>query len=71
MATVDLHTHTEAHSHTEHEHEEHHHGNFWTSYVFSEDHKVIAKQFLITGMAWALIGGILSVLFRLHLGFPE
>ncbi|MBS1951311.1 MAG: cbb3-type cytochrome c oxidase subunit I [Bacteroidetes bacterium] len=59
----------ENHSHNDHGHE--HHGNFWTNYIFSEDHKVIAKQFLITGMAWALIGGTFSVLFRLQLGFPD
>lgn len=71
MATIDIHPQTSTHHHDDHAHEhEHHHGNFWTNYVFSEDHKVIAKQFLITGMAWALIGGILSVLFRLQLGFP-
>ncbi|MBF9144441.1 cytochrome c oxidase subunit I [Hymenobacter properus] len=40
-------------------------------YVLSQDHKVIAKQFLITGMFWALVGGSLSSLFRLQLGWPE
>ena len=44
---------------------------FWTKYIFSQDHKVIAKQFLITGIFWALLGGILSVIFRLQLGFPD
>ncbi|MFM8913652.1 MAG: cbb3-type cytochrome c oxidase subunit I [Flammeovirgaceae bacterium] len=62
---------SEVQAHDDHSHEHEHHGNFWTTYVFSEDHKVIAKQFLITGMIWALIGGVLSVLFRLQLGFPE
>ena len=47
-----------------------HHGNFWTTYVFSQDHKMIAKQFLITGMIWAVIGGAFSVLFRLQLANP-
>lgn len=64
-------THTAVHADEEHAHDHEHHGNFWTTYVFSEDHKVIAKQFLITGMFWALIGGVLSVLFRLQLGFPD
>ncbi len=32
---------------------------------------MIAKQFLITGMIWAIIGGLFSVLFRLQLGYPE
>lgn len=32
---------------------------------------MIARQFLITGMAWAVIGGLMSVLFRLQLGYPD
>ncbi|MBX2910704.1 MAG: cbb3-type cytochrome c oxidase subunit I [Cyclobacteriaceae bacterium] len=68
MATVDLHTQADVQHHDDHEHD---HGNFWTNYIFSQDHKVIAKQFLITGMFWALIGGTLSVIFRLQLGFPD
>jgi cytochrome c oxidase subunit 1 len=28
----------------------HDHGNFITNYVFSTDHKVIGKQFLLTAM---------------------
>ncbi|HOY17807.1 MAG TPA: cbb3-type cytochrome c oxidase subunit I [Haliscomenobacter sp.] len=55
---------------------EHHEGdryqsNFINTYVFSMDHKIIAKQFLITGMFWALIGAGMSLIFRLQLGFPE
>ncbi len=70
MATTHTHTHADVHHHDDHEHE-HHEGNFWTNYIFSQDHKVIAKQFLITGIFWALFGGTLSVIFRLQLGFPE
>ena len=55
----------------DHAHEHHHHESFITKYVFSQDHKMIAKQFLITGMVWAIIGGLFSVLFRLQLGYPE
>jgi len=55
---------------------EHHHGdkyqsNFITHYIFSQDHKIIARQFLITGMIWAIIGAAMSIIFRLQLGFPE
>lgn len=55
---------------------EHHHGdkyqsNFVSHYIFSQDHKMIAKQFLITGMMWAIIGGAMSLIFRMQLGFPE
>ncbi|MDE1192788.1 MAG: cbb3-type cytochrome c oxidase subunit I [Arachidicoccus sp.] len=53
-------------------HEEHHHKqSFITKYVFSQDHKIIGKQFLITGIIWAILGGFMSVLFRLQLGFPD
>ena len=55
---------------------DHHHGDkyqtgFIGHYVFSMDHKVIARQFLITGIIWAIIGAAMSVIFRLQLGFPE
>lgn len=54
-------------------HEEHHESNlnFWTKYIFSTDHKVIGKQFLIMGIFWAVIGGLLSILIRLQLGMGE
>ncbi len=48
-----------------------HHQNFISKYIFSTDHKTIAKQYLITGILWAFIGGLLSVFFRLQLGFPD
>jgi len=59
----------EAH-HDEH-HVHHHKETFITKYVFSMDHKMIARQFLISGMVWAVIGGLMSVLFRLQLGYPD
>ena len=34
----------------------HHKQSFITKYIFSQDHKVIGKQFLITGITWAMIG---------------
>jgi len=53
----------------QHDHE--HHDNFITKYIFTQDHKMIGKQFLVTGIFWAIIGGFLSTLFRLQLGFPD
>lgn len=55
---------------------DHHHGDKYQSgflghYVFSMDHKIIARQFLITGIVWAIIGAAMSIVFRLQLGFPE
>src|SRR5438270_8100133 len=49
----------------------HHKQSFVTKYIFSQDHKTIGKQFLITGIIWAMIGAFFSVLFRLQLGFPD
>jgi cytochrome c oxidase subunit 1 len=43
---------------------------FWRKYVFSTDHKIIGLQYLITAMAMAVIGGILSLLMRLELAWP-
>ena len=55
----------------EHEHGDKYASNFFSKYIFSMDHKIIARQFLITGMIWAIIGAAMSVIFRLQLGFPE
>lgn len=52
-------------------HEHHHEDSFISKYVFSMDHKMIAKQFLTTGIIWAIIGAFFSVLFRLQLGYPD
>lgn len=49
----------------------HHEQSFISKYIFSMDHKTIGKQFLITGIVWAIVGGLFSVLFRLQLGFPD
>ncbi len=72
MSTVDINIAQETHAGHDghHEHEEHH-DNFITKYIFTTDHKMVAKQFLITGLMWALIGGLMSSVFRLQLGFPQ
>ncbi|MBS1762451.1 MAG: cbb3-type cytochrome c oxidase subunit I [Bacteroidetes bacterium] len=57
--------------HSHEAHESHHHQSFISKYVFSQDHKTIAKQFLITGIIWAVVGAFFSVVFRLQLGFPD
>src|SRR3954467_14040942 len=54
-----------------HDGHHHHKQSFITKYIFSQDHKVIGKQFLITGIIWAVVGALFSVLFRLQLGFPD
>ena len=49
---------------------EHHKETFITKYIFSLDHKMIAKQFLITGMFMGVVGMTMSILFRLQLSNP-
>ena len=49
---------------------EHHKENFITKYVFCQDHKMIAKQFLITGMFMAVVGMLMSAIFRVQLANP-
>ena len=51
--------------------EHHHKETFVTKYIFSHDHKMISKQFLITGMIMGVIGIFMSMLFRLQLAWPE
>lgn len=66
------HTVDTAHGHKVHGHDEHHHEEtFLTKYIFSKDHKMISKQFLITGIFWGIVGGLLSVLFRIQLAWPN
>ncbi|MDM1049027.1 MULTISPECIES: cytochrome c oxidase subunit I [Sphingobacterium] len=50
---------------------DHHHETFLTKYVFSQDHKMIAKQFLITGIVMAVFAMLLSILFRIQLAWPD
>lgn len=63
------------HGYDDHFHD-HHEGdkyqtNFFFKYIFSMDHKIIARQFLFTGIFWAVIGAGMSIIFRLQLGFPD
>jgi cytochrome c oxidase subunit 1 len=44
--------------------------SFWTKYVWSQDHKVIALQYVITAVSVGLVALALSGLMRLQLGFP-
>ena len=62
MATV---AHADAHAHAHH-HEE----TFISKYVFSQDHKMIGRQFLMTAVFMAIIAMMMSIIFRLQLGWP-
>jgi cytochrome c oxidase subunit 1 len=48
-----------------------HHPKTWVGkYVWSQDHKVIAVQYMFTAVGTGLIALVLSDLFRLQIGFP-
>ena len=49
----------------------HHKETFVTKYIFSQDHKMISKQYLITGIFMGVIGVFMSMLFRLQIAWPE
>ena len=44
---------------------------FWRTYVFSTDHKMIARQYLFLGLFMALVGGFLAYVMRWQLAFPD
>ena len=54
-------------------HDTHHHHkeSFFTKYIFSQDHKMIGKQYLLTAIFMGAIGITLSALFRMKLGWPD
>jgi cytochrome c oxidase subunit 1 len=59
----------EGHGH-EHHGDHHHEETFVSKYIFSHDHKMIGKQFLITAVFMGIIAMMLSILFRIQLAYP-
>jgi cytochrome c oxidase subunit 1 len=70
MAAVahEAHGHHDAHGH-DHDHG-HHEESFVSKYIFSQDHKMIGKQFLMTAVFMGLVAMLLSILFRIQLAWP-
>ena len=58
-------------AHAEHDDHGHHKESFISKYIFSMDHKMISKQFLITGIIMGIIGMGMSIAFRLQLAYPD
>ena len=52
-------------------HAHHEEIGFWRNYVFSTDHKMIGRQFLFLGLFMLLIGGLLAMMIRWELAWPE
>ena len=66
--SIDLSEHAGHHEH-DHAHEEHHQ-SFVAKYVFSMDHKMISRQFLLTAVVMAVIAMTMSIIFRMQLAWP-
>lgn len=61
----------ETHGHDDHD-VHHHKETFVTKYIFSQDHKMIAKQYLITGVIiMGIIGIMMSLMIRMQIAWPE
>ena len=62
LVEADVHAHADGHDHP-------HHG-FFRTYIWSHDHKMIGKQYLIASMFFGAISGLLAMAVRWQLGFP-
>jgi len=60
----------DAHAHGHHEDHHHHEEHIISKYIFSQDHKMIGKQFLMTAVFMGLVAMMLSILFRIQLAWP-
>lgn len=70
MAAVAHEAHGHHDSHGHHGDHGHHEENFVSKYIFSQDHKMISKQFLLTAIFMGVVAMLLSVLFRIQLAWP-
>ncbi len=61
------HAHAEAHGAG---HAPHAEQNWFLKYCWSTDHKIIAMQYMFTGMLMALIGGFMAYVFRMQIAYP-
>ncbi len=63
----------QSHAHDDHAHAHgnHHEEGWFLKYFWSTDHKMIAKQYLLTGMALGVIGAYFAYVFRMQAAFPN
>src|SRR6201987_3137661 len=65
MSQTIAHSGAETHAGTAH----HHELSFFNKYIWSEDHKTIAIQYLFASLFFLLIGGLLAMGVRYQLAF--
>jgi cytochrome c oxidase subunit 1 len=71
-------THSSEAEHAEHAEHAHDHGHdhahhdlpWYRKYVFSTDHKVIAKQFMLASLLFLFVGGAFALFLRWQLAYP-
>ena len=54
-----------------HAHDAHHELGFIRTYIFSTDHKMIGRQFLFSSVLMLVVGGLLAMMMRWELAWPE
>ncbi len=52
-------------------HAEHHELGFIRTYIFSTDHKMIGRQFLFSAILMLIFGGLMAMMMRWELAWPE
>ena len=52
-------------------HAEHHELGFVRTYIFSTDHKMIGRQFLLSAIIMLIFGGLIAMMMRWELAWPE
>ncbi|HRI30093.1 MAG TPA: cbb3-type cytochrome c oxidase subunit I [Candidatus Kapabacteria bacterium] len=60
----------DSHGHEHHHGHDHHELSFIQKYIFSTDHKVIARQFMFSALFFLFIGGFFALLIRWQLAYP-
>jgi cytochrome c oxidase subunit 1 len=73
MATVTTSTALEKEHLVHHDHvhdADEHHESFVTKYIFSQDHKMISRQYLLTAIIMGVVAMMMSIIFRMQLAWP-
>ncbi len=64
-------SHAPSHTHSDaHDHGGHHDAGFWSTYVFSTDHKVIGIQYGVTSLLFLFFGFLLMLAMRWQMAYP-
>ncbi len=67
MSTATAHAEVDHHTNG---HDHHHELPWYRKYVFSTDHKVIAKQFMLSSLFFLFVGGAFALFLRWQLAYP-